>query len=118
MCLHEILDLLDHRIFADDSRFKYISHSRNHGVKISFLNIRDHTINIGMCSHILKIQIFISQFRRNIDRRFANQNITFRKLRKSGQFLTDSLSQCCSTHNTVRYICPDLHGTIHKLLLT
>ena len=48
MALHQILNLLDHRILADNSRFKHISHLCSHSLQVTILNILNHSVNIRM----------------------------------------------------------------------
>ena len=117
VCFHEIFDLLNYRILADDSRLKDIFHLRCQAVNILILNIQKHSIDVRMFLNAVQIQILICQLRRNIDSRFADKYITARKSRKTCKFFSYSFCKCSSSHYTIRNICAHLYGTLHQLFL-
>lgn len=117
MTLHQCFDFANYRIFLYNSRLKNISHLLCHCQKISTFYISYHPVNIRMRRNLIQLKALIGSFGGNIDSGLTDQYKTVRHLSDPGQFLPDPLCQGSSSHHTVRNICPDIHSTIHQLLL-
>ena len=117
MALHQILNLLNHRILTNNSRFKYITHFGSHSLQITILNILNHSVNIRMILNPRQIQALIGYPGRYIDPRLTDQHKALRYLSDSGKLLTDPLCQSRTSHNTIRNICPNLYCPVHQFSL-
>ena len=74
-----------------------------------------HAVDIRMLRHLIKMQVSIDKFRRNIDARFSDQHVAHRYAGKGCQLFADSFCQRCTAHHTVRNIRSDLHTPLHQL---